>query len=103
MRHFERFSCSILWCGVGVLPVLQIDQAALTGESLPVKKFTGDVAFSGSTVKQGERHALVYATGRRLWSGSGTIHTAVLLEIAPCTGWQGVLRHSLSSLEPLPS
>ncbi len=42
---------------------LQIDQAALTGESLPVKKFTGDVAFSGSSVKQGERHAVVYATG----------------------------------------
>lgn len=35
----------------------------MTGESLPVKKFTGDVAFSGSTIKQGERHALVYATG----------------------------------------
>lgn len=42
---------------------MQIDQAALTGESLPVKKFTGDVAFSGSTIKQGERHAVVYATG----------------------------------------
>lgn len=42
---------------------MQIDQAALTGESLPAKKFTGDVAFSGSTIKQGERHALVYATG----------------------------------------
>jgi hypothetical protein len=40
-----------------------VDQAALTGESLPVKKYTGDVAFSGSTIKQGERHALVYATG----------------------------------------
>jgi hypothetical protein len=42
----------------------QIDQAALTGESLPVKKFTGDVAYSGSTCKAGERHCLVYATGR---------------------------------------
>jgi len=47
----------------------QIDQAALTGESLPVKKFTGDVAFSGSTIKQGERHALVYATGGPLSTG----------------------------------
>lgn len=42
---------------------LQVDQAALTGESLPVKKFSGDVAFAGSTIKQGERHCLVYATG----------------------------------------
>eukprot|EP00882_Tetradesmus_deserticola_P005625 GHRQ01005921.1.p1 GENE.GHRQ01005921.1~~GHRQ01005921.1.p1 ORF type:complete len:1073 (+),score=431.52 GHRQ01005921.1:381-3599(+) len=48
---------------------MQIDQAALTGESLPVKKFTGDVAYSGSTVKQGERHALVYATGVNTFFG----------------------------------
>eukprot|EP00879_Flechtneria_rotunda_P000132 GHRR01000195.1.p1 GENE.GHRR01000195.1~~GHRR01000195.1.p1 ORF type:complete len:605 (+),score=166.88 GHRR01000195.1:2516-4330(+) len=48
---------------------MQIDQAALTGESLPAKKFTGDVAFSGSTVKQGERHAVVYATGVNTFFG----------------------------------
>jgi magnesium-transporting ATPase (P-type) len=53
--HFEGIVCAI--------SLSQIDQAALTGESLPVKKSTGDVAFSGSTIKQGERHALVYATG----------------------------------------
>lgn len=29
--------------------LLQCDQAALTGESLPVKKFSGDVAFSGES------------------------------------------------------
>lgn len=52
---------------------MQIDQAALTGESLPVKKFTGDVAFSGSTIKQGERHAVVYATGG-VWGGIGEGH-----------------------------
>ena len=35
------------------LPSLpQVDQAALTGESLPVKKFSGAVAFAGSTIKQ---------------------------------------------------
>ena len=45
------------------LHLVQVDQAALTGESLPVKKGKGDVAFSGSTIKQGERHAVVYATG----------------------------------------
>jgi hypothetical protein len=47
----------------------QVDQAALTGESLPVKKFTGDVAFSGSSIKQGERHAVVYATGQKTFFG----------------------------------
>jgi H+-transporting ATPase len=49
--------------------ILQIDQAALTGESLPVKKFSGDVAFSGSAVKAGERHCVVYATGVNTFFG----------------------------------
>ncbi|KAG1652728.1 hypothetical protein FOA52_007442 [Chlamydomonas sp. UWO 241] len=48
---------------------MQIDQAALTGESLPVKKFSGDVAFSGSAIKAGERHAVVYATGVNTFFG----------------------------------
>lgn len=48
---------------------MQIDQAALTGESLPAKKFTNDVAFSGSAVKQGERHCVVYATGVNTFFG----------------------------------
>ncbi len=29
---------------------MQCDQAALTGESLPVKKFSGDVAFAGEQI-----------------------------------------------------
>ncbi len=49
--------------------LLQIDQAALTGESLPAKKFPGDIGFSGSTVKQGECEALVYATGINTFFG----------------------------------
>ncbi|KAK9829684.1 hypothetical protein WJX72_007324 [[Myrmecia] bisecta] len=48
---------------------MQVDQAALTGESMPVKKFTGATAFSGSAIKQGERHALVYATGSNTFFG----------------------------------
>ncbi len=56
--------------------VVQIDQAALTGESLPVKKRAGDVAFSGSAVKQGEIPAVVYATGKNTFFG----RAATLLE-----------------------
>ncbi|PSC74572.1 plasma-membrane proton-efflux P-type ATPase [Micractinium conductrix] len=48
---------------------VQCDQAALTGESLPVKKFSGDVCFAGSTIKQGERHCVVYATGMQTFFG----------------------------------
>eukprot|EP01134_Creolimax_fragrantissima_P008142 CFRG8142T1 len=48
---------------------LQIDQASLTGESLPVKRFSGQCAYSGSSVKQGESLALVYGTGANTFFG----------------------------------
>eukprot|EP00873_Tetraselmis_striata_P006578 jgi/Tetstr1/426842/TSEL_017057.t1 len=48
---------------------LLIDQAALTGESLPVKRFAGQVGYSGSIVKQGESKALVYGTGPNTFFG----------------------------------
>jgi H+-transporting ATPase len=48
---------------------ISVDQSALTGESLPVSKKTGDIAYSGSITKQGEMTALVTATGADTYLG----------------------------------
>lgn len=44
-------------------------QSALTGESLPVTKHSGDGVYSGSTCKQGELEAIVIATGVHTFFG----------------------------------
>jgi H+-transporting ATPase len=51
---------------------LQADESALTGESLPVEKHVADVAYSSSTVKQGEMEALVVTTGANTYFGKTT-------------------------------
>ena len=57
---------------------LSVDQSALTGESLPVDKKPGDVAYSGSIAKLGEMSGLVTATGMNTYFGK----TARLVEQA---------------------
>jgi H+-transporting ATPase len=53
---------------------LLIDQSALTGESLPVSKKAGEVAYSSTIVKQGEMLAVVVNTG-----SATNFHTVVAL------------------------
>lgn len=48
---------------------LQIDQSALTGESLPVKKGKNDIAYSSSIVKQGQMLGVVTKTGINTYIG----------------------------------
>jgi H+-transporting ATPase len=58
--------------------LIEIDQSALTGESLPVTAKPGSAVFSGSIVRQGEIDAIVYATGTNTYFGK----TAQLVESA---------------------
>ena len=48
---------------------VEVDQSALTGESLPVARKPGEGVFSGSIIRQGEIGALVYATGANTYFG----------------------------------
>jgi len=59
----------------------EVDQSALTGESLPVERKQGDAVFSGSVIRQGEVDALVYAIGTKTYFG----RTAALVQGARST------------------
>ncbi|MGH6736703.1 MAG: plasma-membrane proton-efflux P-type ATPase [Methyloceanibacter sp.] len=48
---------------------VEVDQAALTGESLPVSRKAGEVLYSGAIVRQGETDAIVFATGGNTFFG----------------------------------
>jgi hypothetical protein len=104
VQHIHECIMEVLWFSsscdgqqpaflVSSVPLHQVDQSALTGESLPVKRVPGDVAFSGSAVKQGERHAVVYATGANTFFGraaaliSGVNNTANIQKVGPLKEW----------------
>ena len=59
---------------------MEVDQAALTGESLPVTIFPGDKLKMGSAIKRGEARAVVVATGANTFFGkaagmiAGVVH-----------------------------
>jgi H+-transporting ATPase len=48
---------------------IEVDQSALTGESLPATRKPGEAVFSGSIIRQGEIDALVYGTGANTYFG----------------------------------
>jgi H+-transporting ATPase len=60
---------------------VEVDQSALTGESLPAERKSGDAVFSGSIIRQGEASAMVYATGEKTYFGK----TAQLVQEAHTT------------------
>lgn len=51
---------------------IEVDQSALTGESLPATHKSGEAVFSGSIIRQGEIDAMVYATGANTYFGKTT-------------------------------
>ena len=57
---------------------VEVDQSALTGESLPITREEADAVFSGSIIRQGEADAVVYGTGSNTYFGK----TAQLVEQA---------------------
>jgi len=48
---------------------IEVDQSALTGESLPATRKPGEAVFSGSIIRVGEIDAMVYATGANTYFG----------------------------------
>ena len=57
---------------------IEVDQAALTGESLPVTMYKGDSCMMGSTVARGEQDGTVEFTGANTFFGK----TAALLKVS---------------------
>jgi H+-transporting ATPase len=57
---------------------LEVDQSALTGESVGIEKKPDEILYSGSIVKKGESNGIVVSTGTRTYFG----RTARLVQLA---------------------
>ena len=64
---------------LGTGKYLLLDESALTGESLPVEKKSGDTVYSGSIARQGEMDARVTTIGGNTFFGK----TAKLVQVKP--------------------
>lgn len=53
---------------------VEVDQSALTGESLPVTCDKSDSVYSGSIIRRGETNAVVYGTGLNTYFGERVFH-----------------------------
>lgn len=60
---------------------MKIDQAALTGESLPVTRVPGGMLLSGTTVKQGHNNVIVTSTGVNTFAGKAEFLVATTDEM----------------------
>jgi H+-transporting ATPase len=70
---------------------IEVDQSALTGESMPVTMYKGDSAKMGSTVTRGEVEATVQVCVALRWFEVSQVHLsmchlAVLLHMIGCKG-----------------
>jgi H+-transporting ATPase len=83
---------------IAAAPTIEVDQAALTGESLPVTMFTGDSVKMGSMIVKGEVEGTVEFTGIETFMGK----TASLLGGDPeISNIQKILIHVVSTLTAL--
>uniref|UniRef100_A0A7S0H6Z2 Plasma membrane ATPase n=1 Tax=Amorphochlora amoebiformis TaxID=1561963 RepID=A0A7S0H6Z2_9EUKA len=74
---------------------IEVDQAALTGESLPVTMKAGDTAKMGSTVRRGEMDAVVVKTGANTFFGRAA---GMISEVRQQGRFQKVLFNVMSFL-----